>query len=199
MNKTKILAAALAALLALSMTACGNKTPEEPQTDASAIVTEEALTQAEDVSAADAQTTAAEAQTDTQAAEGETEAAEAEEATEAASEEQTEAENKTPENDGFLVQEQTSVEKEPNTYDKDGLKIYGFEKCDQGICGLMENSSDKTFDRVIISVTFDDRQRNVVAEGSIDAQNVKPMTRTKLHITSDVEFHSFSLSDVTVE
>lgn len=113
--------------------------------------------------------------------------------------EEKNAENKTPENDGFLVQEQDSVEKTPNTYDKDGLKIYGFEKCDQGICGLMENSSDKTFDRVIISVTFDDRQRNVVAEGSIDAQNVKPMTRTKLHITSDVEFYSFTLSDVTVE
>lgn len=113
--------------------------------------------------------------------------------------EEKNAENKTQENDGFLVQEQDSVEKEPNTYDKDGLKIYGFEKCDQGICGLMENSSNKTFDRVIISVTFDDRQRNVLAEGNIDAQNVKPMTRTKLRITSDVEFYSFTLSDVTVE
>lgn len=107
--------------------------------------------------------------------------------------------NQTTENDGFIVQDQDIVEKEPNTYDKNGLKVYGFEKCEQGICGLMENSSDKTFDRVIISVTFDDRQRNILAEGSIDAQNVKPMTRTKLRITSDVEFYSFTLSDVTVE
>lgn len=108
-------------------------------------------------------------------------------------------ENKATEDDGFLVQDQDSVEHEPNTYDKDGLKIYNFERCEQGICGLMENSSDKTFDRVIISVTFDDRQRNVLAEGSIDAQNVKPMTRTKLNIKSEVDFYSFTLSDVTVE
>ena len=110
-----------------------------------------------------------------------------------------EAKTDTTANDGFLEQDQESVEQEANTYDKDGLKIYNFEKCNQGICGLMENSSDKTFNRVIISVTFDDRQRNVLAEGNIDAKNVKPMTRTKLNIHSDVEFYSFTLSDVTVE
>lgn len=113
------------------------------------------------------------------------------------SEEKTAAD--TPENDGFIEQTQESIEHQANTYDKDGLKIYNFEKCGQGICGLMENSSDKTFSRVIISVTFDDRQRNVLAEGNIDAQNIKPMTRTKLKITSDVEFYSFTLTDVTVE
>jgi len=102
-------------------------------------------------------------------------------------------------NDGFLEQSQDSVEQQANTYDKDGLKIYNFERCGQGICGLMENSSDKTIDRVIISVTFDDRQHNVLAEGDIDAHNVKPMTRTKLNIPSEAEFYSFTLTDVTVE
>ena len=97
MNKTKILAAALAALLALSMTACGNKAPEEPETAAPEIVSEEILTQAEDVSDIDAKALADESLTDAQAAEDETEAVGAEAETEAATEAETEAENKTPE------------------------------------------------------------------------------------------------------
>lgn len=113
--------------------------------------------------------------------------------------EQATSATNTTENDGFTEQTQDSVEQQANTYDKDGLKIYNFERCDQGICGLMENSSDKTIDRVIISVTFDDRQHNVLAEGDIDARNVKPMTRTKLNIPSEAEFYSFTLTDVTVE
>lgn len=104
-----------------------------------------------------------------------------------------------PKKEAFVEQEQKAVEADANSYDKDGLKIYGFEKCEQAICGMMENSSDKTFGRVIISVTFNDRQKNVVAEGSIDAKDVKPMTRTKLKISSEVDFYSFTLSDVTVE
>ena len=86
-----------------------------------------------------------------------------------------------------------------NSYDKDGLKIYGFEKCEQAICGILENNSDKTLGRVVISVTFNDRQKNVLAEGAIDAKDVAPGFKAKLNIPSDVDFYSFTLTDVTVE
>lgn len=103
-------------------------------------------------------------------------------------------------------QEETTIEQLPeltvpdeNSYDKDGLKIYGFERCEQAICGIMENTSDKTFARVIVSVTFDDRQKNVLAEGAIDARDVAPRYKAKLNIPSDVDFYGFTLTDVTVE
>ena len=86
-----------------------------------------------------------------------------------------------------------------NSYDKDGLKIYGFERCSQAICGLMENNSDNTLGRVIISVTFNDRQNNVLAEGAIEANNVAPGYKAKLNIPSDADFYTFKLVDVTVE
>ena len=91
------------------------------------------------------------------------------------------------------------TEAQENTYDKDGLKIYGLERCNQAICGILENVSDKTFSRVIISVTFDDRQKNVLDEGAIDAQNIVPGYKAKLNIPSGVDFYSFTLTDVTVE
>ena len=91
------------------------------------------------------------------------------------------------------------TEAQENVYDKDGLKVYGFERCDQAICGLLENVSDKTFNRVIISVTFDDRQKNVLDEGAIDATNITPNFKAKLKIPSNVDFYSFTLTDVTVE
>ena len=111
-----------------------------------------------------------------------------------------------PSSDDTDKQEKTVTEQLPelkmpeeNSYDKDGLKIYGFERCEQAICGIMENTSDKTFARVIISVTFDDRQKNVLAEGSIDAKDIAPGYKARLNIASDVDFYGFTLTDVTVE
>ena len=89
----KILAVVTAAMLALSLAACGNKTPEEPETEPAEIITEEVLTQeAETEVTVEEDTTAAEAETEAAAEETE-KAEEAEEATEA----ETEAEKKTPE------------------------------------------------------------------------------------------------------
>lgn len=102
-------------------------------------------------------------------------------------------------NDDSIDQLPELTEQQENVYDKDGLKVYGFERCDQAICGLLENVSDKTFDRVIISVTFDDRQKNVLDEGAIDATNITPNFKAKLKIPSNVDFYSFTLTDVTVE
>lgn len=98
MNKTKILAAALAAWMALSLAACGSKTPEAPETTAEA-VTETIVT--------DVATTTKMLETDTTAVEAETEAAETEKAaeeTEEATEAQTEAEKKVPETKAEIVE-----------------------------------------------------------------------------------------------
>ena len=90
----------MAAVLALSLAACGSKAPEEPETEPAEVITEEVLTQAEETAAPEEDTTAAEEET--AAAADATEAA-AEE-TEAATEAETEAEKKTPETKAEIVE-----------------------------------------------------------------------------------------------
>lgn len=86
----------------------------------------------------------------------------------------------------------------PNTYDKDGVKVYDLKRCDKGVCGLLENSGNKPVKRVIISVIFTDNSGNVLAEGGIDTNNVEPMSRSHITIPTDVDFDVFKLTDVTV-
>ena len=105
MTTKKILAAALAAILALSLAACGSKSAEEPETEpaetVAEVLTEADLTEADITEAVAEDTTAAEAEAPTEAAAEETKA---EEETEAATEAETEAEKKTPETKAEIVE-----------------------------------------------------------------------------------------------
>lgn len=91
------------------------------------------------------------------------------------------------------------VEKQlPNTYEKDGIRVYDFKRCERGVCGLLENTTQETIARIIISLNFTDKSGNVLSEGGADPENIEPMTRSHIIIPTDIDFDKFVLTDVTV-
>ena len=86
-----------------------------------------------------------------------------------------------------------------NTYNQNGIKVYGLYKCNNAVCGYLENSNEKDFARVLISVTFHDEGGNVIYEGGAEAAGVIAMSRIKFTIPAEGDFNYFRLTDVTVE
>ncbi len=98
------------------------------------------------------------------------------------------------------AQEQNLKEKEDlNTYNQDGVKVYGMYKCENAVCGFLENGSDNDVARVLISVTFHDKTGTVVYEGGVEATALTAKSRSRFKITPDGDFDYFRLTDVTVE
>lgn len=86
-----------------------------------------------------------------------------------------------------------------NVYDEENVKVYGLYKCENAVCGIIDNSNDKDLARILISITFHDKHGAVVYEGGAEAAGVTALSRSKFKIKSDKEFEYFHLNDVTVE
>lgn len=93
----------------------------------------------------------------------------------------------------------TKEKEDANTYDKDGVKVYGLVKCDNAICGYLENDSENDISRILISVTFNDKSGAVIYEGGAEATAMVAKSRSRFTIPATDEFESFHLTDVTVE
>ena len=72
-------------------------------------------------------------------------------------------------------------------------------KCDNAVCGYLENDTDNDIARILISVTFHDKSGAVVYEGGAEATAMVAKSRSRFKILADGEFEYFRLTDVTVE
>ncbi|MBO6280960.1 MAG: hypothetical protein J6N49_00365 [Alphaproteobacteria bacterium] len=83
-----------------------------------------------------------------------------------------------------------------NLYDKDGIKVYDLVKCEQAACGLLENGTQKSFEKITINMDFHDAKGNVIYSGGIDASEVGAMSRIKIKIPCEIDFSYFELKEV---
>ncbi len=101
-----------------------------------------------------------------------------------------------------IKDEQASELKEKedlNTYNQDGIKVYGLYKCEKAVCGFIENDSDNDVARILISLTFHDKSGAVIYEGGAEATAMTAKSRSRFKIPADGEFDYFRLTDVTIE
>lgn len=108
-------------------------------------------------------------------------------------------EDKAPVAEEAKKAEDVKEKEDANTYDKDGVKVYGLVKCENAICGYLENDSENDISRILISVTFNDKSGAVIYEGGVEATAMVAKSRSRFQIPTDGEFDSFHLTDVTVE
>lgn len=108
-------------------------------------------------------------------------------------------EDKAPVAEEAKKAEDVKEKEDANTYDKDGVKVYGLVKCENAICGYLENDSENDISRILISVTFNDKSGAVIYEGGAEATAMVAKSRSRFQIPADGEFDSFHLTDVTVE
>lgn len=97
------------------------------------------------------------------------------------------------------LSEQTEIQEEMNNYAQDGVKIYDLRKCDNAVCGYLENANENPIKKINIEITFHDQTGTIVYRGGVEAENIKPMSRNKLNIPSEVPFSYMKLSEVNVE
>lgn len=107
----------------------------------------------------------------------------------------TSAQEQTEKKDNSNIKEKEDM----NTYNQDGVKVYGLVKCGEAVCGYVENDSDNDISRILISLTFHDKTGAVVYEGGAEATAMVAKSRSRLKITTEGDFDYFVLSDVTVE
>lgn len=107
----------------------------------------------------------------------------------------TSAQEQTKQKDNSNIKEKEDM----NTYNQDGVKVYGLVKCGEAVCGYVENDSDNDISRILISLTFHDKTGAVVYEGGAEATAMVAKSRSRLKITTEGDFDYFVLSDVTVE
>ena len=87
---------------------------------------------------------------------------------------------------------------EPNTYDKNGIRVYNMRKCNYAACGVLENGSENDFERIRIKVIFHNQTGKAVFRGTADALQVAPRTRIEFEIPCSEEFAYFKLKDVVI-
>ncbi len=88
---------------------------------------------------------------------------------------------------------------EENTYDKDGIKVYNLNKCENAVCGTVENLSENIVPHIIVSIEFQDEDGAGIYVGNADASDNKPRSRIKFSIPAEENFASFKLLNVKVE
>ena len=87
---------------------------------------------------------------------------------------------------------------EPNTYDKNGVRVYDMRKCNYAACGVLENGSENDFERIRIKVIFHNQTGQAVFKGTADALQVAARTRINFEIPCSEEFAYFKLKDVVI-
>lgn len=97
------------------------------------------------------------------------------------------------------LSETQNAKKETNTYERNGLKVYDLRKCDNEVCGYIENSDDKVYPRIVVMLTFHNESGAAVYEGGAEALDVQPRTRIKITIPCEEHFAYFKLKNVEIE
>ena len=87
---------------------------------------------------------------------------------------------------------------ESGMYDKDGLRVYDLKKCNMAACGLVENGSENSFERIRIKVVFYTHTGQAIAVGIADTLEMAPRTRVQFQIPCSDEFAYFKLDDVQI-
>lgn len=86
----------------------------------------------------------------------------------------------------------------PNTYDKNGIRVYDMRKCNYAACGVLENVTDNDYERIRIKVIFHNQTGQAVFKGTADALQIAPHTRVEFDIPCSEEFAYFKLKDVII-
>jgi hypothetical protein len=90
------------------------------------------------------------------------------------------------------------MQMQANYFNGDGVIIDKMHKCDEAVCGVLENTKDKEVKELTIPVAFFDQEGILVFESRIQATNVPPHKATDFQIPSDVPFDYFKLGVVIV-
>jgi hypothetical protein len=85
-----------------------------------------------------------------------------------------------------------------NYYNQDGIIIDKMHKCQDAVCGVLENTSDEEIAEVTIPVAFFNREGILVYEGRIKATNVPSNEPKKFQISAEIPFDFFKLGVVIV-
>lgn len=88
---------------------------------------------------------------------------------------------------------------ENNAYDKDGIKVYGLAKCEKGVCGILENSGEKSAEEVKATITFYDGENVAVYRSTAVASNLEPTAKAEFSVSCEVDFASYKLTSVDVK
>ncbi len=85
-----------------------------------------------------------------------------------------------------------------NEFNYKGLRVYDLKKCNGSACGLIENDSDNTYERIRATLVFYTQTGDIVAEGSADAEDMTPHVRKSFEINCPEDFAYFKLEDVLI-
>lgn len=116
-----------------------------------------------------------------------------------AGENSTEKQKQSTETADTVENTQLKEKEDLNTYNQDGIKVYGLVKCENAVCGYLENGSDNDISRILISINFTDKSGAVIYEGGAEATAMVAKSRSRFKIPAEGEFDAFHLTDVTVE
>jgi len=101
------------------------------------------------------------------------------------------------------IAEIEDIQQPTNTYDENGIKVYGLRKCVVGnepaACGLLENYGDDEYSSIIVTVVFHANDGTAIYEGGVEASDVESHTRMKINIPCPDEFSYFELKGVSAE
>lgn len=86
-----------------------------------------------------------------------------------------------------------------NTYDKDGIKIYGMETCGEAACGTLENQGQQTMEEIVITVKFYAEDGIAVCKSTATATTVVPTMKASFSVPCEIDFSTFKLTDVVVK
>lgn len=86
-----------------------------------------------------------------------------------------------------------------NYYNHDNIIIDKMYKCEEAVCGRLENTKDAEIAEVVIPVAFFNKEGALVYEGSVRASNVPPLETTEFKVPTQVPFDFFKLGVVTVK
>ena len=88
---------------------------------------------------------------------------------------------------------------EPNTYEQDGIKVYGLEKCESAVCGKLENNGENYAEEIKITVTFYAEENLAVCRSQAVANNLAPSAKADFSVPCEIDFLTYKLSDVEVK
>ena len=101
------------------------------------------------------------------------------------------------------LSEAADTQKDSNTYDNEGVKIYDMRRCELdnkiGACGYLENYGEYNFGRIKVIITFFAPEGTPIYEGGIEAEGVESHTRSKINVACPDEFSYFNIKEVTLE
>jgi len=81
-------------------------------------------------------------------------------------------------------------------YNANGVRVYNFRKCNQAVCGVIENYGDRNFDNITLLVTFHDASGKIIYEGGVDAPEFKSLSRIKIEIPAKEDFAYVKFKDI---